>query len=587
MGCLFLLIHPAETRETQRMRKPSATLLDYSSLSIIFLCMAWLVPNHYRPWTAFHADWLAAVAFGGLTIGVLLTAKPWLEIPAIAPLVLLVACIPLVQFGFGLLPFFGDALMAWAYLTGAALCVVSGSAWVRTVQVDIIGRLALAIYAGAIVSILIALSQWLDVRGLGILIIDMPPFGRPFANLGQPNQLATALAMGLVSAWLLHERAVIGGAVFAISCSLLSFGVAMTQSRAGLLEVLFFSAWLLAFKRGISMRVSRTAALAIGVSCLLFTIAWPVLCEALLLAPGRTLGDQADVGMRWNHWTALVDAITRAPWFGYGWNNAAVAQARVVADHPYSGEMVEHAHSIVLDLLIWNGIPIGLAAVVGLGWWFWRHVRSCRDVTTTYLLLSIAVVFIHGLLEFPLEYAYFLFPLAFMMGAVEALSAVGGFVKAPRCVVASIAGVALVVLAWITVEYVTIENEHRALRFEGARIGLPRASGVDGPTIVLLTQLRAFLEFARAEASPNMSAEQMEAMRRVAERFGYPPVLFRYALAAALNGAPGEAHETLVRLCKTTSRELCVEARQAWIAMSNMKYAELREVELPALPAMR
>ena len=43
------------------------------------------------------------------------------------------------------------------------------------------------------------------------------------------------------------------------------------------------------------------------------------------------------------------------------------------------GEYIEHSHNLVLDLLVWNGIPIGGLIILALAWWFIAHIRACRN----------------------------------------------------------------------------------------------------------------------------------------------------------------------------------------------------------------
>ena len=76
----------------------------------------------------------------------------------------------------------------------------------------------------------------------------------------------------------------------------------------------------------------------------------------------------------------MLDAISRAPWLGYGWNEMSVAQSLVAPDHPAVREMVDHSHNMLLDLMVWNGVPLGLLMFGVFVWWFWRHLRACSDV---------------------------------------------------------------------------------------------------------------------------------------------------------------------------------------------------------------
>jgi hypothetical protein len=69
-------------------------------------------------------------------------------------------------------------------------------------------------------------------------------------------------------------------------------------------------------------------------------------------------------------------------------------------------------------------------------------------------------------------------------------------------------------------------------------------------------------------------------MRRVATRFGYPSVMFRYALVAGLNGQPDAASLTLQRLCRIHNAQRCAEARESWAALQQ-RYPQLNLVKIP------
>ena len=245
-------------------------------------------------------------------------------------------------------------------------------------------------------------------------------------------------------------------------------------------------------------------------------------------------------------------------------------------DHPGVGILFEHSHNLVLDLLLWNGVPVGGFILVLLAWWFVAHVRCCRDARVVWLLLAVAGVFTHAMLEFPLEYAYFLIPVGLAMGAIDGLSPAGRALTLPRWVVLSFTVLLSAIFMLTASEYLKAEENYRALRMESARIGVDRIE-TPAPKLHLLTQLGAFLEFARIQATPGMPPEQVEWMRKVSARFGYPPVMFRYALAAGLNGQPEISQQTLQRLCRIHGPQRCMEARDGWKALQ-AQYPQLQDM---------
>ncbi len=506
-------------------------------LSLAAIPLAWLLPNHYSPWPS---AWQDGFALALLTAAVFTLPRQcrlptaWLFTSGLA------AASVLVQWAMGRLHFGGDALMVVGYLAAFVLSIAVGDALQRAggpLKEDGLLALLTAIVAAAIVSVGIAALQWTDAIRLGIYVAELPPGSRPFGNVAQPNHLCTIAFMGLCCVFYLHQ---VGQVHF-----------------PALLGALY--------------------ALAV--------LGWPRLNDALLLSGGRSIAEQMQGGTRWLHWAALADAIGREPWLGYGWQQVSRAQQVVSLDHPLSGEHIEHSHNIVLDLLVWAGIPVGLLLVGLIVRWFVVNIRACRDAGACWLLAAVGGVLVHGMLEYPLEYAYFLIPVGIMVGYVSSRLNVDRSVALPWLPMRVFSVAFVGMFCWVGMEYLTAEENHRTLRLESARIGVPGIR-TPAPDLTLLTQLEAFLEFARTEARVGMRPLELDAMRRVSQRFAYPPVMFRYALAAGLNGRPDVAQDSLGRLCRSYPLQRCEEAIVAW-RQAQGKFPVLARIAPPRLPLPR
>ena len=569
-------------------RAASAERSDVAAAALILGALAFglapLIPNHYPPWTSFHSE---VVAFAGL--GLLCFAwsagRAPLHWPRLSAFFAMLATVPLLQASLGLVAFWGDAWVAAAYLAAFSLSVAIGKALCARFGSDaVLTLLGVSVVLSALLSLDVALEQWLRLDGLGIFAAEMPPDGRPFGNVAQPNQLATWLMFGLVSLHLFYQSRRIGPLVLGLGAAALCFGIAMTQSRSGMLQIGVLTLVLVAMRRRAGLRISRSAACACAAFFFGCVLAWPWLSEQLLLSAGRTVQSLGAPGTRAEHWAAMVEAITRQPLLGYGWNQASLAQAAVAATRPATGEMIDHSHNIVLDLMVWNGVVLGLVICGVVAAWFVRQVARCNEARAALLLGAIAIVLTHGMLELPLEFAYFLLPIGLMIGIVEHLAPSGADFVLGRGVARALALALFVLLAWIGVEYAKIEESYRDVRFEQARIGLEHISR-ETPDVKVLTQLSAFLRLARTPAARAMSEAELERMRVVARRFGYSYVLFRYAQAAGLNNQPGEASWALSLLCKTNSPARCREGLDKWRELSATSFPELANVRLPERPS--
>lgn len=548
-------------------------------LLIGLTAVAWLVPNHYAPWSSAWGDALAILGlltffFAAIASGAISSGRVSCPLSGVAALC---SAVLWGQLAMGALLFFGDALMVAFYMSLWLAAVLAGGVMASpNGRSDSLNALTATWFFVALLSVGIGLVQWTGALSLGIYGAELPPGGRPFGNVAQPNHLCTICFLGLCGLFWLHQQRRVHDAVFWLGATFLLLGMVMTQSRTGWLQIGLLIAWALVMRVRAGLRISRRQLLVLGGLFATGVAFWPVVCDFLFLSPGRSIGDQMQAGIRLPYWLSMLDAIGREPLWGYGWQQIGAAQQRVALDHRGVGILFEHSHNLVLDLLLWNGVPVGGFILVLLAWWFVAHVRCCRDARVVWLLLAVAGVFTHAMLEFPLEYAYFLIPVGLAMGAIDGLSPAGRALTLPRWVVLSFTVLLSAIFMITATEYLKAEENYRALRMESARIGVDRIE-TPAPKLHLLTQLGAFLEFARIEATPGMLPEQVEWMRKVSDRFGYPPVMFRYALAAGLNGQPDIAQETLQRICRIHGPQRCMEARDGWRALQS-KYPPLQDM---------
>lgn len=550
-------------------------------LAGLLFAMAWLLPNHYFPWASFWQDFSAGVALALM----FWSARPKLARRALVPMsaitVAVLAAVPLVQWVCGLIFYKGEAAVVCLYLAGFALAIACPSIDSRGPDATLTPLLA-AVVAGSIASVGLAAAQWLDVRGLGIFLVDLAAGGRPYANLAQPNQLATLILFGLIAVIALYERLMLRGWSIALASAWLIFGLAMTQSRTAWIAMLLLLAWWTWAASNMPCRLRPMGIVTMAAGFAALVLVWPSLCEALLLVPARSFADQTTAsGGRVDLWIQMLGAVRREPWLGYGWNQASVAQVRVAADYGPIGLWVEDSHNLALEFLIQQGIPLGLLTVGIIGVWLRRRARDCSEPTTALCLGAVLVVGAHALLEFPLDYAYFLLPVGLVVGYIEARSPHVTRIEMPWAALWAAAGLASLLLGRSAWEYADIEQRNRDMRFEQAGFGSVDASN-PARSVRLLTQLEELPRFARNRARRDMSAVELDSMRRMAERYAYPPVLFRYAVASGLNGDPQTSRRILQVLCNVHSVDRCSEGRAAWRQMAAGAYPELRAVDPPS-----
>jgi len=562
------------------------------ALALALVPAAWLVANHYPPWVS---AWLDGTALACLALAAL-AGRTGAEVPrAWMAAVLLALASVAWQWASGQLLFFGDALMVALYVGAFALAMALGASMAQPaagspplappLAHDGVSIFALGVLAAALLSVAVALVQWTNVSLVRLWIAELPPWGRPFSNLAQPNHFSTACFLGFAALALLRENGRVGWLGFWCAAPFLALGAVMSGSRTAWLQLglaAALCAWLGA-RTGLQVRWRQLAALAlVGVA---LQAAWSPLDGLLDRHVDRPLEEKLAAGARPAIWRDMAAAIAREPLMGHGWMQIGAAQQSIALDRPPVPGLYEHfdhAHNVVLDLLLWAGVPVGTLIIALATLALWQQLRRLDDARAVWLFIGALAILVHALLEFPHTFAYFLLPLGVLLGMAHALSPGAPPVarwRWPRALL-PVSGAALAaLLSVVALDYLKAEENFRLARFEMARIGTDRVTS-EVPPLRVLTQLEAYLRFVRTEPRAGLSAEELESMQHVARRHGFGFVLFRHAVALGLNGRPDEAARTLKLLCHVHSRKRCQETRDAWPAMQQ-RHEALRAIPPP------
>ncbi len=571
--------HASEKRSLGSVFFDSRKSLAYAGL--LLLGLSWLATEHFAPWLSFHSELLSFVGLSFLVSAQLTSPDKKTVLPILSLAVLLVALIPPLQWASGVSFFAGDAVMSSLYLMGLVMALTVGYSWSGTQ--GLAGRnvtaLMLVLSIAAILSAGVGWVQWFSVEHIGGTLVVPSSTGRAIGNLAQPNQLATLLLMGLAAYTYLYKHRVVAGATFAAGVVFMSVALAMTQSRTGglsaLLMVIFWG-WK---GRQMASRASVYLAVLWLSLTLLLARLLPDISNALLITSAALPRSVDSSGSRWGIWQQVIHAIGQSPWVGYGWNQTFTAQTAGAPAYA-SDQNYTFAHNIVLDLLAWNGVPLGAAMGIGLGWWI--CTRMARSTSTEGIVAMAALLpfAVHSLLEFPFAYAYFLFTAGLLVGIVEASAGVTAQVRVMKPLATAVFGVWILMSAWVVLEYVSIEEDYRVVRFENLRIGTTPAEYAV-PDIYLLSQMRAMLIAARIEVQPGMSHDQIEMLRKVAMRFPYGLLAYKYALALALNGDAPAASRQMRLIRDIYGERYYMDSKVSLKKLAKDKYPELDAVVTP------
>lgn len=534
------------------------------------LAVGWLLPNHYRPWLSFHSDaWVASVLLIA-SIAVVLRAHRPFVLNRITLLAIFLVGVPWVQYFFGIIPMAGSAWISSAYLLGLLLAILTGMRWESNNPGQLADGLFLAVGVASILSVGLQLKQWLGIDGLELWTM-VGSDRRPSANFGQPNQLGTLLLWGVLAVAWGWIRKRIGVWVALMMAAYLLFGLALTGSRTAWVGVALLVATI-SFYRHLwtSTRLPWVAAGLAGyfVVCVV-GVGWLHLApqvDSQSLEPALADFVRTSTEIRPAAWAAFVDAAWRSPFFGYGWNQGVLAQVNVSIEHPDLHGIFRYSHNLFLDLILWCGIPLGGLISLTLLWWLFKRIRAVQCSQNAVLVLFLLVVANHAMLELPLHFAYFLLPVGMVMGMLDVRLGARPSFSLGAGGALGLCLVAAILLAFLIRDYSRIEESYLILRFEEQ--GIQTSSSKEPPDVVLLTQWRDHIRYARFEPKAGLTKDELDWMRNVTGLFPNVAFFQKFATALALNQHPDEAGLWLQRMSKMVPEVHCLAMKKAWARQS-------------------
>ena len=489
-----------------------------------------------------------------------------------------VALLPWIHLYQGVVVTSGHAGVSSAYIMGFLLAQLIAGRSESSNPHQLLDSLFLAFGLASLISVGLQLQQWFQIDHNELWTTGGGPM-RPHANLGQPNQLATLLLWGVLAAGWGWIRGTLSASTSIFVACLLFFGVALTGSRTAWLAVVILLAASWIWRR--HWRTTRapwaiSAMAAYFALCVAF-VAWAtpyLISDETLLSSVLATNSTAH---RWHAWMLFIDAIAQRPWFGYGWNQTALAQMEVAINHPNLGGVFTFAHNLLLDLIIWCGIPMGMALIFSIIYWMWRNLRAVNNAENAILMMLLLVVANHAMLEMPLYYAYFLLPVGLVVGTLNVRHGAKVLFTTGRWPVFALWSVCALLLGLIIKDYLEVEESYRYLRYEQMRI---QVKAMGPPDVILLTQWHDQIELARFEPTTNMAPARLKQMQDIVGV--YPSALFAHkmATALALNHDPDGARLWLQRLCKIAPEEQCQTAEKIW-AKQALKHPEIAAIPWP------
>lgn len=533
------------------------------------LSLVWLVPNHQLPWSAFHHELAMAVALGLMGL-VLATQTRWrLPISVFSGVLACVALVPWLQWLGGIIPKAGTAAVSSVYVAAAMLAFLYGHAarWQQHQRMLDIVFAALALAAA--LNVPVQWIQWLqwystDVNSLLLLLITpINENHRPSGMILQPNQMATIHVWGLIALSWFRYRRMLSTQLFVVLFAWIGIGIALTQSRTGLLEMLL-AVSLMAFALKGEPRRVLLLTWCLGLALL---IAWSLNFKLVAEWMGMQQSAEARLttldGARIDAWLAFGAAVLDRPWFGYGLTDGGFAYVTVAHLHPdwFIGERFAHAHNAIIDALLWFGLPLALLLLVALGVWAGKRVMALpREPDNVFALAMLGALGVHAMLELPHQFLYFMAPAALFAGWLMPARQQG--CSLPRSTWAAAGLITLGIAGVISSDYFPYQERYTEWRFENSRVGKRPDIDVRAPRV--LNQVHDELVLYRLPLRPGMSEQELTWVSDTARSVNSPPAYYAAAKAHALAGRAESARIWMMRFNAIMGRDGVATIQNIW-----------------------
>lgn len=515
-------------------------------LAAILLGFAWLSPFHYNPWVMFSSE-MSTFAAGLSVLAALFYQN--IKIPRAQLLLLPFILIPVVQWAFGLVFDLSTALLSTFYLLGFWFMVLAGYnlSLDQKKRDQIFSGFSLLVIITSLLTSLIAIFQWLNIESH--LIYTLHLIGnRPYGNFGQPNNMATFLIIGLLGCLYLYEKNKVTLWLLLPSALIILFTIALSQSRTSWIVFPFlFIYWVVKqFKK--QKRFGFTQGF---LWCLAFFLIagliLPYITQFIELSTNTEITETSSfvaragsgherIGM----WIQILHAIAQQPWLGYGWSQTSVA---VVDSIQYGTVHVwfNSAHNVLLDIIIWNGIPIGIVIIAYFACWFLWLNQQAKETISIIAIMMVCTVLIHAMLEFPQRYAYFLLTCGFLLGIIQAQTPLLKGIVLNKQVLRLIWGISLILLLAIWRDYnVYVTNSN--LLFKNKQ---PNAEVLGSNQIFVLTQFEQRLKWIEMKPETTLSDADLAVWGNFVKNKATPYNLRKYAQLLAYNGKVEQAEQQI------------------------------------------
>ncbi|MDD4977011.1 MAG: Wzy polymerase domain-containing protein [Gallionella sp.] len=450
------------------MLKNSYTALRKTHISLALVGLMWVLPFlHYRheyPLTTFDQEWWA-VLFGVLAMATLAGKDYWksAQLPGVVLLPVTLIVVAVLQITVGKIIYAEQGMLYILYLLFAAQMMLLGAWLRRDLGMDTVTLcLAIALLFGAEVCAAIGVLQHFAVHSWFDSVIVRKIGPGLYGNIAQPNHYANYISLGIASLGLLYQKRKLGMTSVILLALPLLFVMTLSGSRTSwlyLIAMLVLAAWMRYKDRSLSPLLSYS--IAIIVSYLMMHWLVQIAPHAGNVVDTTSLRTSDTSGyIRLQLWQESVQMFMRFPLLGAGFGQFAYQHLTLQPLFPASHVtgLYNNAHNVVLQLAAETGLAGLLPLLVIMGGWAYGLRDAKRSASHWWCYALIAVITIHGLLEYPLWYVYFLSIIAFLLGLADETSFKLDMPRVGRVAMTAVILTGAVVLAHLKYSYLQVKT---------------------------------------------------------------------------------------------------------------------------------
>jgi len=383
------------------------------SFSALIACLGLFVLPDAMPWASFYPEYIFSAAFLFVIIYSIARHHTPAKIKTSSLIIIPFAIFPIISYLANRPPYNGPFFLSWVYLISASLLFILSSSF-NSAENIIIKFIFSFFILSSLASFGVQILQLLSFNLFLAIQID----GRLSGVIGQPNIAATFSILGLCGLAYFFDPSKFSIRHYFLA-GLMIFGLALTQSRSGLLNATLLSVLFFLIKE----RKIKPFLYSLTVLFIFWALASYLLNGSSTNYLSASERDLSTGGGRLEIWKMSIDALFQHPWLGYGLGS--VSQVQLASPYFLPGRAIlGYSHNFILDIAIWLGIIPAVFILFILAFILSKSIPIVRSGNAgAAIFMGFVAIFTHALLEAPLTYSYLLFPFATFAGFLFSFSA--------------------------------------------------------------------------------------------------------------------------------------------------------------------